>query len=190
MEEKKKLLLKLKKYSFDNHIPIVKDDTLFFLQKIIFDKKIINIMEIGTAIGYSALGMSNYNNHIQTIERDYEKYKLALYFFKNSNYKIDFIWSEAFCYQPKQKYDLIFIDAAKVQYQKLFEKYSLFLNSKGLIICDNINLNKLKNKKNLKRIIRIMEKMNDFKLFLKKNILFKTIFYNIGDGISISQKYI
>jgi predicted O-methyltransferase YrrM len=187
---KKKLLIKLKKCSILNNIPIVKDETLFFLQKIIKKNKLINILEIGTAIGYSALGMNNHLNNIQTIERDFNKYKLALNFFKNYNFKIDFILSEAFFYQPKKKYDLIFIDAAKAQYQKLFNKYNFFLKKKGIIICDNINyFNNSISLKKSRSTKRIIKKINDFKFFLEKNIFFKTIFLNIGDGISISTKY-
>ncbi|WBL31396.1 O-methyltransferase [Candidatus Phytoplasma sacchari] len=189
MYEKEKLLFKLKNYSLKNNIPIIKDETLLFLQKIISKNKIIDILEIGTAIGYSALGMNNSQNNIQTIERDYYKYNLALVFFKNKKYMIDFIWTEAFFYEPKKKYDLIFIDASKAQYKNLFKKYSLFLNNRGIIICDNINLDIFSNKTRSRRIVRIIKKMNDFKSFLKKNVNFKTFFYNIGDGISVSQKF-
>ncbi|KAB8121888.1 O-methyltransferase ['Cynodon dactylon' phytoplasma] len=190
MNTKESLLFKLKKYAIEHNIPIIKDETLYFLKKIIFEKKIIDIMEIGTAIGYSALGMSNNYNNIQTIERDYYRYKLTHIFFKNTNYKIEFIHSEAFFYQPHKKYDLIFIDAAKTQYQKLFEKYSFFLNHDGIIICDNINfLSHVKSTdSNSKRIIRIKQKINDFKIFLQKNTFFQTFFYDIGDGLSLSKK--
>ncbi|MDV3196185.1 MAG: hypothetical protein Q8885_01485 [Candidatus Phytoplasma stylosanthis] len=79
---KKKYLKKIKKYALQNKIPIIHDETLLFLQKIIQKKKKINILEIGTAIGYSSLAMSNETNKIDTLERDYNKYQLSLYFFK------------------------------------------------------------------------------------------------------------
>ncbi|KXT29321.1 O-methyltransferase family protein [Candidatus Phytoplasma oryzae] len=188
LNKKEKLLSKLKNYSFYYKIPIIKDEVLYFLRKIIFKNNFINIIEIGSAIGYSALGMLNIKNNIQTIERDYQRYQLALNFFKNYNYKIDFIWSEAFFYQPTKKYDLIFIDAAKVQYKKLFEKYSLFLNDNGMIICDNISLYNFNFKTNSRRIRRMKKKMDDFECFLKINNVFETVFYNIGDGLSVSKK--
>ncbi|MEZ0180100.1 O-methyltransferase ['Camptotheca acuminata' phytoplasma] len=189
-EKKQDYLKKLKKISLKNKIPIIQDDTLLFLKKFIKRNKIINILEIGTAIGYSALGMSNENNQIDTIERDYNKYKLALDFFHEGVFNIKFIWAEAFFYQATQKYDLVFIDASKSQYEKIFQKYSVFLNDNGFIICDNLNFHNLNvDDPNLSRSTkRLIVKLNEFMTFLKNNNSFKTLFLNIGDGLSVSQK--
>ncbi|WP_225695974.1 O-methyltransferase [Candidatus Phytoplasma sp. AldY-WA1] len=190
--EKEKFLKNIKTYALENNIPIIHDETLIFLQDIIKKNNLINILEIGTAIGYSALAMNNDKNNIQTIERDYNKYKIALDFFHEKKFNIEFIWSEALFYQPNKKYDLIFIDAAKVQYQKLFEKYNIFLNKNKFIICDNLNFHNLdiNNPKLSRSTKRLIQKMNYFKFFLKNNSFFETTFLNIGDGISISRKKI
>ncbi|TVY12197.1 O-methyltransferase [Candidatus Phytoplasma pini] len=187
---KNNLLIKMKKYALEKNIPIIHDETLFFLQKIIQKNNISHILEIGTAIGYSSLAMSNKFNHIQTIERDYISYRLAQFFLSRFPYNIELIWSEALFYKPTKTYDFIFIDAAKVQYEKLFNKYHIFLKSHGIIICDNIhfnnlNINLLKISRSTKRIIN---KINNFKIFLKNNNHFETSFLNIGDGLSISWK--
>ncbi|WP_323847741.1 MAG: hypothetical protein Q2306_00130 [Phytoplasma sp.] len=188
--EKIKYLQKIKKYALENNIPIIHDETLIFLQKIIQKYNLINILEIGSAIGYSALAMSNEKNNIQTIERDYNKYKLALHFLDNKKFNIDFIWSEAFFYQPIKKYDLIFIDAAKAQYKKLFQKYNLFVNENKFIIFDNLNFRDLyiDNLDISRSTRRLIKKINEFKVFLKNNYFLKTFFLNIGDGLSVSQK--
>ena len=87
------------------------------------------------------------------------------------------------------KYDLIFIDAAKGQYTKFFEKYKNFLNPNGTIITDNIKFHgyvgessKL-DKGNLKSLV---EKIENYIEFLKSNTEFDTKFYDIGDGLSVS----
>ena len=87
------------------------------------------------------------------------------------------------------RYDLIFIDAAKGQYIKFFEKYKNFLNPNGTIITDNINFHgyvgqssKL-DKGNLKSLVEKIEKYIEF---LKTNPEFDTKFYDIGDGLSVS----
>ncbi|WP_341266538.1 hypothetical protein [Candidatus Phytoplasma fraxini] len=190
--EKIKYLRKIKKYALEHNIPIIHGETLIFLQKIIKKNNLINILEIGSAIGYSALAMSNEQNHIQTIERDFHKYKLALHLLEKTTFNIEFIWSEALFYQPTKKYDLIFIDAAKVQYQKLFQKYNLFLNENKFIICDNLNFHDLciDNPDISRSTRRLIIKMNEFKVFLQKNYFFTTFFLNIGDGLSISRKNI
>ncbi|MDV3205301.1 MAG: hypothetical protein Q8899_00830 [Weeping tea tree witches'-broom phytoplasma] len=170
-------------------MPIIDDNTCLLLQKIITTNCFTNILEIGTAIGYSALSMSNGINKIQTIEREYLNYQLALHFLKKLPFNIEIIWSEAFFYQPTQNYDLIFIDAAKAQYTKLFDKYYLFLNKNGVIICDNLNFRNLANTENISiNAKKIIKKLIFFKNFLKKNTNFITTFTNIGDGLSISWR--
>ncbi|MDV3166334.1 MAG: hypothetical protein Q8807_01485 ['Waltheria sp.' little leaf phytoplasma] len=92
-------------------------------------------------------------------------------------------------YQPKKNYDLIFIDGAKSQYCKLFEKYQKFIKNNGFIICDNLNFHNLfMQKNNSKNVCRILNKIQEFKIYLKNNYFFKTIFTDVGDGLSISYK--
>ena len=89
------------------------------------------------------------------------------------------------------KYDLIFIDAAKAQYIKFFEKYKENLSEDGTIISDNLNFHGLtkpdviiKNK-NLKQLVK---KINKYKAFLQENKEYHTDFIDIGDGIGITKK--
>lgn len=186
-------LLKLKNNSLDDDIPIMQDEGLNFLIELIKNKKIKKILEIGTAVGYSAIKMATVSSDIQitTIERDKARYDCARKNIKdfNLNSRINPIFADATELTIDDKYDLIFIDAAKGQYIKFFEKYKNFLNPNGAIITDNIKFhgyvgesNKL-DKGNLKSLVEKIEKYIEF---LKTNTEFDTEFYDIGDGLSVS----
>lgn len=185
----------IEKYAKENNIPIMQKDGIEFLEKYIEENKIKTILEIGTAIGYSAIKMANVNENIKitTIERDEERYKIACQNVKifNLSDRIDIILEDALETKIDEKYDLIFIDAAKAQSIKFFEKYKKNLNPNGTIITDNLNFHGLTDKveeiksKNLRALVK---KINNYKTFLKENREFETKFINIGDGISISIK--
>lgn len=185
----------IEKYAKKNNVPIMQKDGIEFLEKYIIENKIKNILEIGTAIGYSAIKMAKVNEKIKitTIERDEERYKIACQNIKKFNLsdRIDIILGDALETKVNKKYDLIFIDAAKAQSVKFFEKYKKNLKPNGTIITDNLNFHGLTNKveeiksKNLRSLVR---KINNYKTFLKENREFETEFINIGDGISISIK--
>ena len=139
------------------------------------------------------MALINDDIKITTIERDEERYKEAK---KNINKfglnnRIQIILGDALETQIKGKYDLIFIDAAKAQNIKFFEKYKINLNENGSIITDNLNFHGLtKNveeikSKNLKALVK---KINNYKEFLINNTEYTSKFYEKGDGISISKK--
>ncbi|MBS2126288.1 SAM-dependent methyltransferase ['Fragaria x ananassa' phyllody phytoplasma] len=192
MFNKTKHLTKLKKYAKDHHIPILQDTSLTLILQIIEQYQIKNILEIGTAIGYSALAISNENTTIDTLERDFLSYHLAKNFLQNAPFQINVIWAEGLIYPLTclTVYDLILIDAAKSQYQKLFLKYCSLLRPQGIIICDNLHLNAFLSEQNSDPPKRkhkgILKKMYDFKVFLENHSDFTTIFHNIGDGLSVS----
>lgn len=185
----------LEKYAKDNNIPIMEKEGIEYLTKYIADNNIHSILEIGSAIGYSAIRMAlvNENICITTIERDKNRYNEAV---KNINKfnlsnQIEIINDDAFNVSIDKKYDLIFIDAAKSQYIKFFDKYKGNLNDDGVIFSDNLNFHGLvnSNEKIESRNVRgIVRKLNNYIDFLKQNNEFVTEFINIGDGISISKK--
>ncbi|TKA87800.1 MAG: methyltransferase [Candidatus Phytoplasma asteris] len=185
---KEKNLQKLKKYAQENKIPIIQDQGLALLLDVISQNKITNILEIGTAIGYSALAMSSLSTKIDTLERDFINYNLAKNFLKETPYHINVIWSEALIYPTcnLKKYDLIFIDAAKAQYQKLFFKYAPLLKKQGIIVFDNLNLSCFKKAKTTKNNQGIFKKMHNFQTFLTNHPDFCTTFQDVGDGLIIS----
>lgn len=188
-------ILELENYAKENLIPIMQKDGINFLLEYIKNNDIKNILEIGTAIGYSAINFALISENIKvtTIEKDLERYNLACQYIKefDLNNQIDIIFGDALETKLDDKYDLIFIDAAKSQYIKFFEKYKCLLNSNGVIVSDNLSFhglveetNRIKNR-NTRQLVSKIKKYIEF---LKTNKEFDTVFYNIGDGISISKK--
>lgn len=186
---------RLEEYAKANNIPIMEEVGINFLTNFIEENKIKRILEIGSAIGYSAIKMALVDKDIfiTTIERDEKRYLEAIKNIKEFNLedRINIINIDAFEAIVDGKYDLIFIDAAKGQYIKFFEKFKDNLSDNGFIISDNINFHGLtKNpdkiaSRNLKALVR---KINNYIEFLKNNQEFTTNFIEIGDGISISKR--
>ena len=188
-------LEEIEKYAKKNNIPIMQKDGILFLEEYIKTNNIKTILEIGSAIGYSAIRMALIDKKIKikTIERDEERYKEAIKNIDkfNLNNQIEITLADALDTEIKDKYDLIFIDAAKAQNIKFFEKYKRNLNDDGSIITDNLNFHGLTKEvekiksKNLKALVK---KINNYKEFLKNNEEFTSKFYENGDGIAISKK--
>ena len=188
-------LEELEEYAKINNIPIMQKDGIEFLCKYIEERKIKNILEIGSAIGYSAIKMALVDDNIKvtTVERDKERYNVALKNINkfNLNNRINIILDDAFNIELTDKFDLIFIDAAKAQYIKFFKKFDKNLKVGGTIISDNLSFHGLveddtkTNNRNTKQLVRKIRKYIDY---LKENKNYDTNFYSIGDGIAISIK--
>ena len=185
----------IKNSALKNNIPIIQDEGLEFISNYIKENNVKTILEIGSAVGYSAIKMALIDKEIRvtTIERDSSRYKEAVQNINSTNLKnqITIYNIDAFDYIDNNKYDLIFIDAAKAQYIKFFEKFKNNLDDNGVIISDNLKFHGLvehpENTKN-KNTRQLVEKIKKYIEFLKENKEFKTTFYNVGDGIAISEK--
>ena len=185
---------KIEEYAKINNIPIMEKDGIDYLTNYIKENNIKNVLEIGTAIGYSAIKIALVDDYIKitTIERDETRYNEAIKNIKDFNLenRINVILDDAFNVELKENYDLIFIDAAKSQYIKFFEKFKHNLNKKGVIFSDNLKFHGLVDgdyeslSRNVKGIVRKLKKYIDF---LENNKEFETEFLDIGDGISISK---
>ena len=186
---------RLEEYARENNIPIMQKDGILFLKEYILKNKVKNILEIGTAIGYSAINMALVSKNIKivTIERDETRYDEAI---KNVHdfgleKQIEIILGDALEVEVHGTFDLIFIDAAKAQYIKFFEKYKYNLKSSGVIISDNLNFHGLvfyPEKIKSKNLRALVNKINNYREFLESNKEFTTKFLSIGDGIGISKK--
>ena len=191
----KQLLVEIEDYAQEKNVPIIEKKSIAFIMKYIKEHNVKNILEIGSAIGYSAILMASCKEDvfITTIERDEERYMECLKNVKKCGLdkKINVVFQDALDVNLSAdlKYDLIFIDAAKGQYTKFFEKYKYFLKNDGVIITDNIKFHGYVGKssdiesKNLKGLVQKIENYIDF---LKENQEFDTKFYDIGDGLSVS----
>lgn len=191
----KEHILEMEKYAIDNNVPIIEKKSIMFIMRYIKEHNVLNILEIGSAIGYSAILMASSTKDVTvtTIERDEVRYMECLKNVKKCGMekKINVVFQDALELNLSEnlRYDMIFIDAAKGQYTKFFEKYKHFLNPGGVIITDNVKFHgfvgesaKL-DKGNLKSLV---EKIENYVDFLKNNQEFDTEFKDIGDGLAVS----
>lgn len=189
------MIEKIEQYAHVNKIPIMEKDGIDFLTNYIKENNVKSILEIGSAIGYSAIKFCLVSDDITvtTIERDISRYNEAI---KNIsdfklNKRIEIINDDAFNVNISKKYDLIFIDAAKAQYIKFFEKFKVNLKEDGVIISDNLKFHGLVdgNDDNLSRNVKgLVRKLRNYISFLENNGEFETIFYDIGDGVGVSKR--
>ena len=189
------LIRKMEKYADEKGIPIMEKDGINFLSEFVKLNKIKNILEIGSAIGYSAINMALASNdvNITTIERDKDRYIEAVKNIKSAklDHRITLVLADALDFNTDEKFDLIFIDAAKSQYLKFFNKFSNNLKPKGYVVTDNIKFHSLafSDKSKLSRNLRqLLTKLENYVNFLNNNKDFKTRFFDIGDGIAISRR--
>ncbi len=185
----------LEEYAKINNIPIMQKDGILYLINYIKENNIKNILEIGSAIGYSSIMMASINSDIRitTIERDKDRYDLAVSNIKKYNLdnQINIIYGDAVDIDINGMYDLIFIDAAKGKNIFFFEKYKNNLVKRGTIITDNLSFhglvedNSLIRTKNQKGIVN---KIKDFISFLDNNDEFDTEYIPVGDKIAISKR--
>ena len=192
----KELIIEMESYAKEKNVPIIEKESIAYLMKYIKANNVQNILEIGSAIGYSAILMASANQEtkVTTIERDNARYMECLKNVKKAGLdkKITVVYQDALELNLSDvSYDLIFIDAAKGQYIKFFEKYKYFLREGGIIVTDNLdfhgNVGKSETieRKNLRGLVEKIEKYIEF---LKENEEFETEFLKIGDGISISRR--
>ncbi len=141
----KEELLKIKEKALEEHIPIIMDDTLETIKKYISNHKLNSILEIGTAVGYSAICFTQFlaeNGQIDTIERETERVKEAKENIKKAEVEkfINIYEGDAVEILPNlnNKYDMIFIDAAKGKYPFFLKEALRMLNKNGIIFADNI----------------------------------------------------
>lgn len=187
-------IMEMEQYAAEYNVPIIEKESIAFIMKFIKSNDIKDILEIGSAIGYSSILMATVSDEVKitTIERDETRYMECLKNVKKCGMqdKIDVVCQDALEVNLSGvAYDLIFIDAAKGQYTKFFEKYKYFLKPGGVIISDNLkfhghvgNRNNIASR-NLKQLVGKIENYIDF---LKNNEEFETKFYDVGDGLSVS----
>lgn len=189
------VIKEMEKYAEEKGIPIMQKRGMNFLCKFIEKNNIKSILEIGTAIGYSAINMALVNDDITvvSIERDQDRYIEAIKNIKKCKLekRITLVLGDALNIDLTGKYDMLFIDAAKAQYIKFFEKYKHNLSMDGAIVSDNLNFHGLvhEDTSTMSRNVRgLVKKINLYVDFLTNNDEFKTEFYSIGDGIGISTR--
>ncbi len=195
-EDYNKELQIMKKNAIENGIPIMQDEGIDFLTNFIDKKEIKNILEVGTAIGYSAIMMCLVNKDVMvtTIERDEARYMEALKNIKKFNLenRITLIFNDAINVEFDEKFDLIFIDAAKRKNKEFFEHFVKYLDDDGYVVTDNMNFHGYvsMNPEEIesKNIREIAEKINEYLYFLENNMEYKTTIYQVGDGVAVTER--
>ena len=190
----KEKILEMEQYARDYNVPIIEKDSIAFIMKFIKANDIQEVLEIGSAIGYSAILMASVKDDIKitTIERDKTRYLECLKNIKECGMedKIDVVFQDALEMNLSGvSYDLIFIDAAKGQYTNYFEKYKYFLKPGGVIISDNLKFHgHVGNRENIasRNLRQLVGKIENYIDYLKDNEEFETKFYDVGDGLSVS----
>lgn len=190
------LIKEMEAYAEANNVPIMQKEGIDFFQELVEKEEIKSILELGTAIGYSAIQLARLHPdmHIVSIERDQDRYKLAVENVKRSGLEnqITLIYDDIMNVELTEQFDCIFIDAAKAQYIRFFERFENNLRSKGVIVSDNLKFHGLVGEtliksRNLRALVRKIQSYIDY---LKEREDFETIFYECGDGIAVSRKRI
>ena len=190
-------LSKIKQKALENHIPIIMDDTLEVVSKILKEQKPNKMLEIGTAIGYSAICFSEYlqpDGIIDTIERDVERVKEAKENIKSADVedRIRIYEGDAVEILPTftQKYDVIFIDAAKGKYPFFLSEALRMSHNGTVIIADNVlykgyvmsDYNKHKQR-------TAVRNLREYIAEITNNEHLETEILEIGDGLAISKVF-
>ena len=186
----------LRSYADANNVPIIERSSLMTIKSIIMLTHPKRILEIGTAIAYSSLSFASCYNDIivDTIERNPEMIEQAKANIKKAGMEDRVILHEGDALlidnDTLSKYDLIFIDAAKAQYQKFFDKYSPLLNDNGYIITDNILFHGcVENQNDLsKNVLGMAKKLDSYNHTLTRSDSFETIYLDCGDGLAITKR--
>ena len=188
------LIKEMKEYAEENNVPIITDEGIDYIRNYIKENNIKRILEVGAAIGYSSILMALTDDEITitTIERDEKRYLEAVKNIKKFHLeeRITLLYKDAFDVELDAEFDLVFIDAAKAQNTRFFEKFSKNLAKQGTIITDNMNFHGLVDdeskieSRNLRALIRKVKAYHDY---LENNEDYKTIFLNIGDGLAVSK---
>lgn len=185
--------------ALSRNIPVMQREGILFLISKLQEANALSCLEIGSAIGYSSMMMVSHVDGlcVDTIELNEERYNEACFNIKERGLedRISIFNDDALTFDEEKlkyrPYDVLFIDAAKAQYQKFFEKYVPYVKNDGVIIVDNLDfhgmifdIDHIKNR-NTKQLVK---KIKRFKDWIFNHDDFDVEYYNVGDGICIIQR--
>ena len=171
----------LEEYAKTYDVPIIEYDSLMVLKALISTNKIKKILEIGTAIAYSSINENMYQEAIKNINKFELNSQIIVHL--NDALEIDLDTLE-------KDYDLIFIDAAKAQSEKFFNRFSQLLSDKGIIVTDNLLFhgcveNSEGQSKNVRNMVKKIDAYNNYLVNLTE---YNTVFIDTGDGLAITTR--
>lgn len=189
-----KTLIEIHDKAREEHVPIMKDDGMEFLLNLIQkNENIRDILEVGTAVGYSSIQMAKirWDNEIDTLEINPIMYEQALKNIEIENLqdRIHVHLMDGAEFETNKIYDLIFIDAAKSQYRRYLEHFMKNSRIGTIFVFDNLNFHGIVDDENLshnRSTIQMVHKIKKFREHIIHDPRFETTFFNIGDGIAVS----
>jgi predicted O-methyltransferase YrrM len=192
-------IAEMERYAREQRVPIIDPvsmEVLLFVLNLAAPRR---ILEIGTAIGYSAIRMAKAlpDVRIVTIEKDRERYERARFYIEKTNTagRIEVIFGDALTAAADAAaaapFDVLFIDAAKGQYERFFTLYEPLLAEGGLVISDNVLFKGLvaaEEPAGHKRLWNIAQKIRRYNEWLMARSDYDTVIVPVGDGLAISKK--
>ena len=190
------LIIKMEIFARDNKVPILSKDSSKFLEQLIIINRPKKVLEIGTAIAYSAIKISrnlSSPSELYTIEKSKDNIKLSNKFIKlaKQEKKIKLLEGDALEVMPKLKvkFDFIFLDADKEDYNKLFELSMNLLKKGGIIFIDNLLWHGFTAAKKVpKKYEHSTKHIRDFNKIFMNTPYLNTNILPIGDGIGLGIK--
>jgi len=199
IQDRPELLSTMEQFAKENHVPIMELVAIESLLQFLRLQQPKSILEIGSAIGYSAIRMALTLPEavLTTIEKDEGRFAIARDYLKQSGLtdRVEIVHGDALEVDIQSfahsRYDALFIDAAKGQYHRFFDKYSPLVPSGGVIYCDNMLMHgfmEIDIKEVPRRKRTMVRNLREFTAWLMNHEEYVTTFLPIGDGITISIK--
>ncbi len=186
------LISDMERFAKKENVPIMQKESLNYLISFIKQHNIKSVLEVGTAIGYSTILIKEVVNNITSIERDEERYNIAVKNVELSNLNnITLIKADALDITITDKFDLIFIDAAKGKNKEFLDKFKSNLNENGYIIIDNMDFHGLVGKSmtiEKRRLRSLVKKIENFIKYMEEQTEFKVTKIDKGDGLYLLER--
>ena len=186
-----KTFLEIEEYAKRNFVPIARKEFVEYLKELIIDNNYHDVLEIGSAIGYTTTHLALMDNvYVTTIEYNDQRYQMCLENINDFNVadKVIAIHDDALEVFISSKFDVIFIDAAKAKNIRFFEKYKVNLKENGVIIIDNIDLKDFKANVSPKKAKFYEGKIQELKDYLASLKDYDVSYLSVGDGIALLKK--
>ena len=186
------LISDMERFAKKENVPIMQKESLDYLISFIKEHDIKSVLEVGTAIGYSTILIKEVVNNITSIERDEERYNIAVKNVELSNLNnITLIKGDALDITITDKFDLIFIDAAKGKNKEFLDKFKSNLNENGYIIIDNMDFHGIVGKSmtiEKRRLRSLVKKIENFIKYMEEQTEFKVTKIDKGDGLYLLER--
>lgn len=190
------LLQKIKQEALADHVPIMSDESLAFIVVSLLTHRCKSLLEIGTAVGVSALAIAHEipDIRITTLERDELRYNKAKENIRkcNADDRIRAICTDALTYTCKEMFDALIIDAAKAQNKAFFDRFFPFVKPRGIVIVDNLdfhghseNIENLGDRRNLRQMVN---KIKNFESTITSRSDLAVERVSIGDGMMLIRR--